>query len=152
MKLHVLFLLCVTFSCAVCRDIMREDSSYWSSIYVESSSEGPFMIAGIDPNGKYIQLENLSGEREYLNGWTITQKTDNNPGVNYTFDFCSIPPYRKRKIVANKWSYNASATDFVATDVYAWETGKEVKTYLYDRNHTLKAEYIVGKASSTNLH
>ncbi|XP_060608144.1 intermediate filament protein ifa-4-like [Ruditapes philippinarum] len=148
MYLRIIVSLLVIVPYGVGRHVKREDSLYWSSIYVESSSQGPFVIAGIQPEGEFIILENISDEREYLNGWKIQQKIDGRLREPYMFEFCSIAPHHKRKIVANKWSENATATDFVATDVYTWGTGSEVKTYLYDKDDDLKASHIVGTATS----
>lgn len=41
------------------------------------------------------------------------------------------------QIVANNWTKEADATDFVATDVEKWATGRDIQTYLYSRNNTV---------------
>ena len=71
----------------------------------------------------------------------VTQKDDN--WVSHVeYDNFSTVFSCILQIVANKWTFNASATDFVATDMYAWGIGNEVITYLYNKEDDVCYRFI----------
>ncbi|XP_050415662.1 60 kDa neurofilament protein isoform X1 [Patella vulgata] len=111
----------------------------------QRTQNGPIAIADVNPEGKYIMLENTStgsNRRDVnLDGYTLKRTVDNdiaNPQI-FKIRNLVLKPSMSVKVYARSAVGEASQFDLVFKDSEIWRQGAQVKTQLLNENKEEKA-------------
>ncbi|CAK9295804.1 unnamed protein product [Gordionus sp. m RMFG-2023] len=109
---------------------------------VQRSAKGNIAFTEIDPEGKYIILENGSRLKDQnLSGWSIRRKVDDGPEIVFNFPPNTILRSGKSLKI---WSNNSNGQNRPPSEIVAYTdfgTGSFANTYLVSDTSEEKASY-----------
>ncbi|XP_072258551.1 lamin-B3-like isoform X1 [Pyxicephalus adspersus] len=103
-------------------------------IIQEANASGPVSVEDIDPEGKYMRLENNSSDDQQLGGWTVRRQHRSLPEISYKFPGRFILKAGQHVTI---WAAGAGAvhsppTDLVWKSQKSWGSEGDVKVTLLD--------------------
>lgn len=112
---------------------------------VSSTSAGYIQIVDVDPNGRYIQINNTSDKPESVGNFKIVHTVEDS-GVSNVFNFHGRSRL-KGGITTTVWANSAGEehsppTDIVSKQILLWGTGKETTTKLHTSKGDVIATYV----------
>ncbi|XP_046340225.2 70 kDa neurofilament protein-like isoform X1 [Haliotis rufescens] len=112
----------------------------------QRTSTGPVVVASVDPEGKFIVLENTSSgtsRRDVdLDRYRLERDLDSKRKLSYTFRNFSLKAGKQVKIWAKGSSTSAGLNDLVFRDADTWGTGSNITTTLINEKGEEKACHI----------
>ncbi|XP_046565570.1 70 kDa neurofilament protein-like [Haliotis rubra] len=112
----------------------------------QRTSTGPVVVASVDPEGKFIVLENTSSgtsRRDVdLDSYRLERDLDSKRKLSYTFRNYSLKAGKQVKIWAKGSSTSAGLNDLVFRDADSWGTGSNITTTLLNNKNEEKACHI----------
>ncbi|KAL5012424.1 hypothetical protein ScPMuIL_010975 [Solemya velum] len=112
----------------------------------QRTSTGPVAIAEVNPDGKFITLENTSSgptRREVnLDGYKLKRAVDGKRDYIYNFRNFALKPGKSVKIFARGCAADAGIHDLVFRDDETWGVGSQVNTSLINEKAEEKASHI----------
>ena len=109
-------------------------------------SVGNILIKFVDVSGRFVEVENTGNQSRDLTGWYIQRIVDGRR-INYTFPVFELDGKKTVRIYGNyhkRSSSNNEQDDYlelIASDFYDWDTGKQMRTEIFNRDDVGKATF-----------
>jgi len=102
------------------------------------------LIKFADVSGRFVEVENTGNSPRDLTGWYIERTVDGRR-LNYTFPVFELNPHTTVRIYGDYHRRTPISTtddsyvELIAPDFYDWDTGRQMRTELFNRDDIGKA-------------